>query len=290
MARTKIEWATESWNPITGCSPVSEGCQNCYAQGFARRFWGQRAFGEVRLDEAKLDAPLHWAKPRRVFVDSMGDLWHPGVDWRWLRVVFEIMEMANRHTFLILTKRTRKALEWHRTLGEHFKWPGNVWLGSSIECQKWVDQRIPALLEMPANLFVSVEPMIGEVDLRFAQHGNGWCANPLAGISCDEDLHFRVGCNRLKWVICGGENGSGARPVHPNWVRGLRDQCQMFGTPFFFKGWGEWAPSCELGAMSSELRRYSNHFWEDGEVSYAVGRKLSGRLLDGREWLEFPEF
>ncbi|MEN6548097.1 MAG: phage Gp37/Gp68 family protein [Armatimonadia bacterium] len=297
MARTKIEWCTDVWNPITGCVAVSEGCQNCYAKGFAWRFWGERRFGEVRLHEDRLEQPLHWKRPRRVFVDSMGDLWHPDVQEIWLDVVFEMMSLAKRHTFLILTKRPRRALEWFRKWAERNNWPENVWLGTSIESQRWVDQRLPALLEIPVNLFVSMEPLIGPVhSLSWAQHADGWYMNGLQGVNWKPNMaDWEFGCNRLRWVIVGGENGSGARPIHPQWVRTIHKECKAYGVPLFFKGWGEWAPGSELRGMSDELsglnlQHTSNYFWPDGEVSYAVGRSKSGRRLDGVEWLEMPEF
>jgi protein gp37 len=259
VGKTKIEWTEYSWNPVTGCTPASEGCQNCYAKRMATRLKGRYGYPEdepfkVTLHPEKLKEPLKWKKPRRVFVCSMGDLFHEQVPDEYIAKVWEVMNNASQHTFLVLTKRPQRMKDFLARLGWYIHdrdgYPmeavldeggkytlKNVWLGVTAENQQRADERIPILLQIPAAVrFVSIEPMLGPVVIP-----EEW----------------------PDWVICGGETGPGARPIHPDWVRSLRDQCQVAGTPFFFKSWGEWA-------------------------EHKVGRKKAGRLLDGRTWDEIP--
>jgi protein gp37 len=238
---TKIEWCDRVWNPVTGCDKVSEGCRNCYAERIASRFWGERKFDQVQCHPDRLSEPGKWKKPQRIFVNSMSDLFHPDVLGAFMADVWDEMVSHPRHTFMVLTKRPDRLLEFAKWYGDEFK-SQNIWIGVSVENQKAADERIPLLLQTPAAVrFVSVEPMLGEVDL-----GNFLCA--------DYRHKLTLG-NYLDWVICGGETGSGARPMHPDWARSLRDQCQAVGIPFFFK---------RLGGGS-------------------------GRLLDCQEWNQFPE-
>jgi protein gp37 len=259
VGKTKIEWTEYSWNPVTGCTPASEGCQNCYAKRMATRLKGRYGYPEdepfkVTLHPEKLKEPLKWKKPRRVFVCSMGDLFHEQVPDEYIAKVWEVMSNASQHTFLVLTKRPQRMKDFLARLGWYIHdrdgYPmeavldeggkytlKNVWLGVTAENQQRADERIPILLQIPAAVrFVSIEPMLGPVVIP-----EEW----------------------PDWVICGGETGPGARPIHPAWVRSLRDQCQAAGTPFFFKSWGEWA-------------------------EHNVGKKKAGRLLDGRTWDEMP--
>lgn len=273
MGKTGIEWATDVWNPVTGCTKVSQGCRNCYAERIAERFWGERAFADVRCHPERLSEPLKWRKPRRVFVNSMSDLFHPAVPRAFIHQVFDRMAITPMHTYLILTKRPGSMLEYFGVhdlvgggpLGSTFPvWPlPNVWLGVSVEDQKTAEERIPLLLEAPAAVhFVSCEPLLGPVKLA------RWFF-PLSG-------------PRLDWVICGGESGPGARPMHPDWARWLRDQCQDAEIPYFFKQWGEW--SC-LGNAKYED---SNETMIEGDMFERVGKKKAGRELDGRTWDEVP--
>ena len=259
MAKTRIEWAEVVWNPVSGCTPISEGCQNCYAKRMANRLRGRCGYPaddpfRVTLHPEKLEEPLKWKKPRRVFVCSMGDLFHEQVPDEYIAKVWEVMSNASQHTFLVLTKRPQRMKDFLARLGWYIHdrdgYPmeavldeggkytlKNVWLGVTAENQQRADERIPILLQIPAAVrFVSIEPMLGPVVIP-----EEW----------------------PDWVICGGETGPGARPIHPDWVRSLRDQCQVAGTPFFFKSWGEWA-------------------------EHKVGKKKAGRLLDGRTWDEIP--
>ena len=295
---TAIEWTDVTWNPTTGCDRVSPGCDNCYALALAARL---RAMGTakyqrdgdprtsgpgfgVTVHPDVVNLPLRWRKPRRVFVNSMGDIFHDQVPTPWLAEVFAVMAATPRHTFQVLTKR--HARMWSvlnspefadavrdRAVGkgaEAWSWPlPNVWLGVSTENQHWADIRVPALLQTPAAVrFISAEPLLGPVNLTRAvwtmgyQRGHGLTASYVHTGPCCQRFHG------IDWVIAGGESGPGARPMHPDWIRALRDQCQSAGVPFFFKQWGAHAPG------------------PDGPRR--VGKKAAGRLLDGRTWDEFP--
>ncbi len=316
MSRTKIEWADAVWNPVTGCTKVSEGCRHCYAERQVQRFGdrvhpdGGHDFRRVMMHCSKLDQPLHWRKPRRVFVCSMGDLFHDDVSDEFIAAVFGVMAASPQHTFMVLTKRPERmhayaarldALMPHlqdtdeRTLGDtrwgsgvHFPdFPlSNVWLGVSTENQAAADERIPLLLQTPAAVrFVSCEPMLGPVDVskwlrpRSAPHKDGYGGDHAPGFTSD----LRV----LDWVICGGESGPGARPMHPDWARSLRDQCAAAQVPFFFKQWGEWAPNC-LCDKKRPCRTTPRP--EPGHLGcmFRCGKKAAGRELDGRTHDEIP--
>lgn len=247
MATTKIEWATDVWNPVTGCQKVSQGCKNCYAERLAGRFWGDRKFTDVQVHPDRLDQPLKWRKPRRIFVSSMSDLFHEDVPTSFIGDVVDVMGSCPQHTFMILTKRPQRMADLWRINSA----PGgvlsgglsNAWLGVSAEDQKTADERIPYLLQTPAAVrFLSCEPLLGPIDLGFPFVSD----NPL------------MVQRHVDWVIAGGEGGPGARPMHPDWARGLRDQCVSAGVPFFFKQWG------------------------------GVRKKAAGRMLDGRTYDEFP--
>lgn len=275
---TAIEWTEEAWNPIVGCSKISPGCDNCYAERMAKRLRGMgiRKYqtvvdsdgwtGQAAMEISELIKPWDWDKPRMIFVSSMGDLFHWRVFRDWVDAVYAMMAICSRHTFHILTKRpidmhnylqtvTRRRLEqacWRHDLPRIVDstltdWPlPKVWLGVTAENQQAADGRIPILMDTPAAVrFVSCEPLLGPVDLP------------------DQNLD---------WVIAGGESGPAARPAHPDWLRHLRDQCREAGIPFFFKQWGEWAPACA----------------SDGIVMKRVGKKAAGRLLDGIEHNEYP--
>lgn len=260
---TKIEWTDVTWNPVTGCDKVSPGCDHCYAETIANRFDGTKAFPNgfaVTLHPERLTAPLHWRKPRRVFVNSMSDLFHSEVPDEFIAAVFATMAMTPQHTYQVLTKRHGRmrslmsSTDFLRTVGYRCDDAGhpdlapdslnpspNVWLGVSVEDQKRADLRIPALMQTPAAVrFLSMEPLLGPVDItRWLRQGEPRTS--------------------LDWVIVGGESGPGARPVDGDWVRSLRDQCEASGEAFFFKQWGGRTP------------------------------KANGREIDGRTWDEYPE-
>ncbi len=315
MTLTRIKWADAVWNPVTGCSPVSEGCANCYAQSMAQRLKGRYGypaddpFRPGTVHEDRMEEPLRWRKPRRVFVCSMGDPFHEAVSEEVLEDVIHTIAECLQHTFMILTKRPHIMRErFRRVLGRALS--PNLWLGVSVENQAAADERIPELLKTPAAVrFVSCEPLLGPVDLWpfFSvtdRHGEP------SGPRCDPD-----GTPAIKWVICGGETGPhpsrqrpllrhGTRPMHPDWVRGLRDQCQEAGVPFFFKSWGEWMPADHFidlpstrewlegdgaGCCITEAPGFT-HIWRINDLDFFnVGRKIAGRRLDGREWNEWPE-
>jgi protein gp37 len=268
---TKIEWATKVWNPVTGCTKVSEGCRHCYAERVAKRFWGERSFNDVRCHDNHLDAPMHWKTPQRVFVNSMSDLFHPDVPDGFIFGAFMRMAKCSQHTFIILTKRPERMHEWiiDRWMTDYIQKEvhpelvlDNVWVGVSVENQKAADERIPVLLKTPAAIrFVSVEPMLGMVDLE------AYIGDLFDDSECGKEMPA------IDWVICGGESGPNARPVYPEWVRDLRDQCIRSRTPFFFKHWGEY--ECIKSG--------------DSICPVRVGKKRAGRLIDGKEWNEYPE-
>jgi protein gp37 len=261
MTKTSIEWADEVWNPVTGCNKVSQGCKHCYAETIANRFWATqyppnedgspRKFTDVRVHPERLDDPLKWRKPRRVFVNSMSDLFHEDVPEHFIASVFGAMALCQQHTFMILTKRPKRAADWFQDIGgttrrswvllsaarlinaNRIKFPDwplpNVWLGVSVEDQKTADKRIPMLLQTPAAVrFVSYEPALGPVDFGafMSPPGSSWSRE--VALAWDDT-------SELDWVIMGGESGPGARPMHPDWARSVRDQCQAAGVPFFFK-------------------------------------------------------
>lgn len=239
MASTsKIEWTETTWNPVSGCSKISSGCLNCYAERMAKRL---RAMGqpnyrngfEVTLHPHLVDAPLRWRSPRLVFVNSMSDLFHEDIPIDFIREVFSTMERAHWHTFQILTKRSQRL----RELASELQWPSNVWMGVSVEDMD-ASGRIDDLRTVNAALrFLSLEPLVG----------------PLR----DLDL---LG---IHWVIVGGESGPGARPMEPAWVLDLRDQCRAVKVPFFFKQWG--------GVVKKRNgRRLDGRTWDELPRQHAV--------------------
>ena len=330
---TKIEWTDETWNPVTGCTKVSEGCDHCYIDRTppfrmeGRKFVAYchacaghgiidaaqnacpdcRGTGEiagktvgattgVRLHPERLKQPLHWRKPRRVFVNSLSDLFHADVSDAYIARVFAVMANAPRHTFQVLTKRPGRmrsllrSADFWAVVAEKFqppdrKWSDewrelslplpNVWLGTSVENQKWADIRIPQLLDTPAAVrFLSCEPLLGPLIL-----------NPYLP-AVEKSAEYPEVIPGLDWVIVGGESGANARPMHPDWARSLRDQCTAARVPFFFKQWGEWAPWTRA---AQEAGRTTTRVGPDRTGWMArVGKRSAGRELDGRTWDEYP--
>ncbi|MDP2948362.1 MAG: phage Gp37/Gp68 family protein [Chloroflexota bacterium] len=237
---SSIEWTEATWNPVTGCSKVSPGCAHCYAETFAERFRGvpghpyERGF-DLQLRAERLEQPLKWTQPRMIFVNSMSDLFHEDVPGEFIESVLGIMAEAHWHTFQVLTKRSDRLAQ----LAPRLSWPDNVWMGVSVENQRWAD-RIEDLRKVPAKVrFLSCEPLLGPLELD------------LEGIS---------------WVIVGGESGARARPIDPQWVRQIREQCEEAGVAFFFKQWGAF-----------------------NEAGAKVGKGRAGRILDGRLWNAMPK-
>lgn len=306
-----IEWTDVTWNPTSGCSKVSSGCKNCYAERLWPRVYGKdRPFTDVQLHPDRLAAPLRWRKPRMIFVDSMSDLFHEDVSIKFIDQAFAVMTLCQKHIFQILTKRDERMSQyindpdtpfridvWRRIIADGKcddvrvpggviqlseycqKWPlSNVWLGVSVEDQKSADKRIPFLLQTPAAVrFVSLEPLLENIDCKLDENGR------------HPDYDFGI-----DWVIAGGESGPKARPSHPDWFRSIRDQCQDAGAgiPFFFKQWGEWGHPA-VGDIADFTENAQRQEWiSDGRADFnmaRVGKKRAGRLLDGREWNEIPE-
>ena len=397
--KSKIEWTDATWNPLRGCSRVSEGCRNCYAEGVAARFSGPglpyeglakrvtrpdgsseaRWTGKVAFSgDQVLTQPLRWKKPRRIFVNSMSDLFHESVPDAWIDRIFAVMALAPQHTFQVLTKRPERMKAYmlerwqsalaHRidfghgdaldvpaeTVGEdrrdqvarecedlirqmklddterddlwdeqerlkimQWTWPlPNVWLGTSVEDQVTADTRIPYLLSTPAAVrFISAEPLLGPIDLSghippahlpFLVAGTPLCSDPQCrrngphyprefGCRWHEDGDRGTALPGLDWVIAGGESGAGARPMHPDWARSLRDQWGAAGVAFLYKQWGEWAPgltdgdSFVLHTEATERLLAKLNLSAAVERSIRVGKKRAGRLLDGVEHNGFPE-
>ncbi len=330
--RTSIEWTDETWNPTTGCDRVSNGCDRCYAATMAKRLKAmgvaeyQRdgdpptsgpGFG-VALHPHRLDQPLRWKRPRRIFVNSMSDLFHGDVPDDYIARVFAVMALAPQHTFQVLTKRhaRMRSLVRDGALAEAVwddlpndvppVWPlPNVWLGVSVEDQKRADLRIPALLDTPAAVrFLSCEPLLGPVDLdqpRCDAHdrrevtvvdGREWCGYCAAdGFSGELSFgHWLDPLNGgIDWVIAGGESGRGARPMHPDWARQLRDQCVAAGVPFLFKQWGEHVTEDQSPDDIVLPSQRWHLLGNSGPGFYRVGKKAAGRELDGRTWDEYPQ-
>lgn len=301
MHLTTIEWTDLTSNPIRGtlghwhCVKISEGCRGCYAERLNRRWGGpdyRRGADTLRLDEEELHRictakriggrPVAWMK---VFLGDMTDLFQDGVKPEWLGKIFEAMRRRPDLTFQLLTKRPQNVRRL--LMGRTVEWPENVWLGVSVEHQQAADRRVPLFADLLEHYripvcFVSCEPLIEPVSLA------PWMPREIG------------------WVICGGESGPGARPMHPAWARALRDQCQTAGTPFFFKQWGTWAPVCDYYDDSGDrdeallhshlLQTLDGYLWDvsDGQppvgtwVFRRTGKKAGGRVLDGREWEQFP--
>lgn len=208
-----IEWTDATWNPVRGCTKVSPGCKHCYAETFAERFRGvpghpfEHGF-DLQLIPSALDKPLRWRASRRIFVNSMSDLFHDEVSEVYIRRVFDVMKRASHHEFQVLTKRAERM----QRIAAKIELPPNVWMGVSVENHKYTT-RIDELRRVDASVrFLSIEPLLGPI----------------------EKLDLRG----IHWVICGGESGPGARPMDPAWVRSIRDQCVASNVKFFFKQWG----------------------------------------------------
>jgi protein gp37 len=226
--KTSIEWTDKTWNPTTGCTKVSPGCKFCYAEAITQRFAGSFPNGfQFTMHPIRLEEPKRWRTPSRVFVNSMSDLFHEEMPLEFLQQIFRVMKDCPQHIFQVLTKRHQRMLE----LAPLLEWAPNIWMGVSVETQKYT-KRIDYLRNVPATVrFLSCEPLLGPLDLD------------LTGIH---------------WVITGGESGQHHRPIEIDWVRSIREQCELMGVAFFHKQWGGRTP------------------------------KSGGRELDGRIWEQLP--
>ena len=283
---SKIEWTNETWNPVTGCSKYSEGCQNCYAEKMTKRLaaMGQEkyknGFNKVVFHQEELNRDFG-GKSKMIFVNSMSDTFHADISKFQISKMLEYCFFNKQHIFQILTKRAARV--------EEFSYPPNVWLGVTVEKENYKN-RIEFLRHTDAKIkFLSCEPLLGDLG--------------------ELDL------TGIDWVIAGGESGPGARPMHPDWVRNIRKQCQKQDVPFFFKQWGEWIPSEQALRLSTFKRM--GILSKDGSLSYKtypsevkkwteqtkdpikhipgvfvlkVGKTNSGAILDGKEYKEFPKF
>ncbi|HEU4601559.1 MAG TPA: phage Gp37/Gp68 family protein [Steroidobacteraceae bacterium] len=309
--RTGIEWTDATWNPVSGCTKVSQACKGCYAERLFPRAYAKsgRRFTDVQCHPERLDQPLRWKRPRRIFVNSMSDLFHENVPFEFIDEVFHVMARAKQHTFQILTKRPKRmhyyinsalngrVLQIGGGIGMHMRKPlPNVWLGVSVEDQQTADERVPVLLRTPAALrFLSCEPLLGFLDLdhewlvsEYYTHSSE-CHSEHCALAAGEYDCAGVVVEQpsIGWVIVGGESGPSARcELHPDWVRHLREQCVAARVPFFFKQWGNWAPCFSAAELSI-----------DGEVRVRVGdftgwmkstKREAGREIDGRTWDEVP--
>ena len=342
---TSIEWTDATVNAVNGCSVISPGCANCYAMRAGGRGLpnhpstgltkatkaGHVWTGEVRLNEAALLQPLRWRRPRRVFWNAHGDMFHESVPDEWIDRCFAVMALTPQHIHQVLTKRPDRMRSWFEsrprdTVYENMRvlanspagrgqilirvdWPlPNVWLGTSVEDQQRADERIPLLRATPAAVrFLSAEPLLQELDIR--KHlwpVHGWWRSPHRSYAEAKAAGGECGLSRqaliskdwadslIHWVIVGGESGPGARPLNPNWVRSLRDQCAAAEVPFFFKQWGEWFRYGEIDADGHQNSRDRGerpglwHAWSDGELSVNIGKRQAGRHLDGVEHSGMP--
>lgn len=340
---SKIEWThrpgtkSEVWNPTTGCDKVSQGCKNCYAEVMHKRLrgMGQKKYkypflGHLQMHEDEILKPLTWKKPRTVFVNSMSDLFHKDVDFTFIDKVFAVMALTPQHTYQILTKRADRLYRyfdegkgamvqrWEDATYElglsdknddpdapachvfnlcEDQWPRpNIWLGVSAENQETLDERVPFLVKVDAHVrFISYEPALGPITL-------GWNANNVR-------VDLKHGCN-IHWLIAGGESGHKARPIHPQWIRDVREQCKAMGIKFFFKQWGAWETvdifnlhqhgsdygyftyldHFETVGKGKFLPQHMGHNHTDKRVPMVkVGKHKSGNVLDGVQHLEYPE-
>jgi protein gp37 len=315
---SKIEWTDHTFNPWEGCQKVGPGCDHCYAEARNARFAGGTAINwgpgapRRRTSAANWRKPIQWnaqhdaffaahGRRQRVFCASLADVFDNAVDPSWRADLFDLIEKTPNLDWLLLTKRIGNVVSMiEQTAARRFdleclhkpRLPENVWLGATIVNQEEADRDIEKLLATPARVhFLSMEPLLGPVDLR-AHLGAG--PKPWGW------------CHGVDWVIVGGESGRSARPMHPDWARDLRDQCEGAGAPYLFKQWGEWAPGENCGGPLTRTERVADYWdgeWEfstmtpgsaegmhcdDEPVVYRCGKKVAGRQLDGRTHDEFP--
>jgi protein gp37 len=359
---TNIEWCDHTFNPWTGCTKVSPGCANCYAEGWSKRSgivtWG-KGQPRRRTSAAIWKQPLKWntagnvcfecgthvhgdrcmagqcrgvTRRPRVFCASLGDWLDDEVPVEWLADLLSLIHRTPHLDWLLLSKRPQN---WRERLiaarGVMFADPldvadridrwidgnpwHNVWIGTTVEDQQRADERIPHLLDIPAKVrFLSCEPLLGFTDIQQVGDDNLTIYWPLVGRAISDGMNEPAALKHggIHWVICGGESGPKARPMHPKWVRAIRDQCQAAGVPFLFKQWGEYLPvtplyddhdeDAEDGCNPDRLEvfytdgkkwdfAWGQPFIEDEPwIIEHVGKKAAGRQLDGREWNEFPTF
>lgn len=302
-AKSGISWTNATWGPVTGCTKLSAGCKFCYAERDWARLahlpaYAGRNFTDVAFHPERLDQPLRWQRPRMIFVNSMSDLFHEKIRLDVVDQIFAIMglcDVLRKHTFQVLTKRpermraylsdpdtvcrvTRhmKTLVPKDYIGRNFPvlWPlPNVWIGVSVEDQATAGERIPALLAAPASVrWISAEPLLGPVDLR--------------RFNFNYLDRLPKGVTSLDWVVCGGESGNLARPMHPEWAIDLRDQCISAGVPFFFKQTGAWQMIAPGEASKRKYAGKATRFQHG--ATFVKTRGGGSEELVGEIWQEWP--
>lgn len=286
---TKIEWTDATFNPIVGCTKVSDGCKFCYAKEmmddrYHKVKWGPSG-NRVRTSPANWEKPLQWDRAakkagerRRVFCASLADVFEDHPDWvEARRDLCVLIERTRNLDWLLLTKRPENVNKFiEKSTGRYaHAWLADckhVWIGASVENQEAAERRLPHLLNVPSSVrFLSCEPLLGAVNLGLV---NG----------VDGQINAPVG--KIDFVIVGGESGTNARPMHPEWARSLRDQCVAASVPYFFKQWGEWV---SVEGLSGQLKEGRVFEFGDGCSMMRLGKKATGRLLDGVEWSQFPK-
>jgi protein gp37 len=322
--KTLISWSDATWNVVTGCTRVSEGCLNCYIERTPPFRMAGRRFDlpiiggttGVQLHEDRLTIPLHWLKPRRVFVCSLADLFHEAVPDEFIARVWVAMAATPQHTYQVLSKRHarmrsllasphfqvlagRAAFDFMQAHQRpvNWSWPlPNVWVGASVESQQWADIRIPALLDTPAAVrWLSCEPLLGPVDLKAWLDPSLLCLDSCRGLPTGSRSQCSVACRQLggtmgmiDWVVTGGESGKDARPMDPTWARSLRDQCAAAGIAFHHKQNGEFAPRCTLALCSTPCSCNGAQRSHPTDLR-RVGKKAASRELDGVIHDNYPE-
>ncbi|MPV55914.1 hypothetical protein CFB46_11865 [Burkholderia sp. HI2761] len=316
---TKIEWCDHTFNPWEGCQKVGPGCDHCYAESRNARYGGGTAVNWGPGAPRRRTSPANWRKPlaweaahadffaahgrrQRVFCASLADVFDNAVDPSWRADLFDLIERTPNLDWLLLTKRIGNVMPMVSEAAQHQfdldrlekpRLHDNVWIGATIVNQEEADRDIPKLLTVPARVrFLSIEPMLGPIDLLWP--ATLWPDGPARCCSGHEcgcggqpiDPWLIYGVN---WVIAGGESGPGARPMHPNWARSLRDQCAAAGVPFLFKQWGMWIDHDQRGVDMLGTVHSPLHEWPDGRHSVRLGKRAAGRHLDGRTHDEFPE-
>lgn len=336
---SKIEWCDHTFNPWEGCQKVGPGCDNCYAEARNVRFTGGSNWGpgapRRRTSAANWAKPLKWNREAaasgtrpRVFCASLADVFDNAVDPAWRDALFHLIHQTPNLDWLLLTKRPGNIAKMLPSYSHADRvWP-NVWLGCTVVNQEEADRDIPKLLQVPAKVrFLSIEPMLGAVDLTNIERPVWPGTHIFSALECDVDPvdDGEWGGRTINWVICGGESGPHARPMHPDWARSLRDQCVAAGVPFLFKQWGEWGPgSYNMSTGQSVFRQFKDHLnwvhkaetWVNGGICmdakgrpmktgadmamardegtfpvtiiHKIGKKAAGRTLDGRTWDEVP--
>ena len=297
-----IEWTHHTFNPWRGCTKVSEGCKFCYAETLSARnhatlgVWGPKGSRPIAA-ESYWRQPLKWdrlakesGERPRVFCASLADVFEgqetmPDDQWEGVVLarsrLFDLIEATQNLDWLLLTKRPENVrgmtdIRWPDSL------PDNLWIGTSVEDQKTANERIPHLLQVPTKVrFLSCEPLLGPVSLNIHLSGCGGsvfldCLRGIEEWGTDDESDTSYSENHIDWVIVGGESGKNARPMHPDWARSLRDQCQAAGVPFLFKQWGEWCP-------------FPAHHLDGWTKMYRAGKARAGRTLDGKVWDEYPK-